>query len=186
MGLRISIDLDDDDLKHFGLIMREARKASAGLQPEDILAAAEDLLLTVDRKRVSQFIGERLEKLEVMIKMLIDHEWRLPQKDTARVLNALAYFTDPEDLIPDNVPGLGFLDDAIMIELVVRDMKHELEAYADFCEFRKNHTTGKGIKTKTSDITREDWLGGRRKELQARMRRRRKSSLGRRSGTPLI
>ena len=41
MGLRISIDLDDDDLKHFGLIMREARKASARRQPEDILDAAE-------------------------------------------------------------------------------------------------------------------------------------------------
>lgn len=175
MGLRLFIDLDDDDLKHFRLIMREARKAAAHQQPEDILAAAESLLKTVERKKVSQFIRERLEKLEVMINMLIDHEWRLPQKDTARVLNALAYFTEPEDLIPDHVPGLGFLDDAIMIELVVRDLEHELDAYADFCDFRKNHVTGKGIKAKTSDITREDWLGSRRKELQARMRRRRKS-----------
>ena len=166
--------------------MREARKASANRQPEDILGAAERLLETVDRTKVSPFIRERLDKLKVMIKMLIDHEWRLPQKDTARVLNALAYFTDPEDLIPDHVPGLGFLDDAIMIELVVRDMKHELEAYADFCDFRRKYATGKGIKTKTSDITREDWLGSRRKELQARMRRRRKSSRSRRSGMPSI
>ena len=180
MGLRISIDLDDDDLKHFRLIMREARKAAARLQPEDIVAAAEALLQKVDRQKVPKFIGNRLDKLDVMIRMLVDHEWRLPQKDTARVLNALAYFTEPEDLIPDHIPGLGFLDDAIMIELVVRDLKHEIEAYVDFCDFRKNHSTAKGIKSKTSDLTREQWLAGRRKELQARMRRRRKYGLGRR------
>ena len=185
MGLRISIDLSDDDLKHFRLIMREARKAAARQQPEDIVAAAEDLLQTVDRKKIPRFISERLGKLEVMIQMLIDHEWRLPQKDTARVLNALAYFTEPEDLIPDHVPGLGFLDDAIMIELVVRDLKHEIDAYVDFCDFRKSHSSGRGIKSKTSDITRDAWLGGRRKELQARMRRRRKSALGRRARSPL-
>jgi len=186
MGLRISIDLDDDDLQHFRLIMREARKAAACLQPEDIVAAAEALLQKVDRQKVPQFIGDRLGKLDVMIRMLVDHEWRLPQKDTARVLNALAYFTEPEDLIPDHIPGLGFLDDAIMIELVVRDLKHEIEAYADFCDFRENHSTAKGIKSKTSDLTREQWLTGRRKALQARMRRRRKSGLGGRPRSRLL
>ena len=175
MGLQISFDLDDDDLKHFRLIMRQARKAAAGLQPEDIVAAAEDLLKNVDRQKVPQFVRDRLDQLGTMIGMLLDHEWRLPQKDSARVLNALAYFAEPEDLIPDHIPGLGFLDDAIMIELVVRDLKHEIEAYNDFCDFRENHALTRGIKSKTSDITREEWLGNRRKELQLRMRRRRKA-----------
>ena len=94
-----------------------------------------------------------------MIRMLTDHEWRLPQKDTVRVLNALAYFSEPEDLIPDHIPGLGFLDDAIMIELVVRELRHEIDAYEDFCDFRLNHDRRKGIKSKTSDITRDSWLG---------------------------
>lgn len=186
MGLRISIDLNDDDLKHFRLIMREARKAAARLQPEEIVAAAETLLETVDHDKVPRFIYERLAKLQVMIDMLVDHEWRLPQKDTARVLNALAYFTDPEDLIPDHIPGLGYLDDAIMVELVVRDLKHEIEAYADFREYRDNCTTKKGIKSKTSDITREDWLSDRRKNLQVRMRRRRKSALDRNPGSRIL
>ena len=105
--------------------------------------------------------------------MLVDHEWRLPQKDTVRVLNALAYFSDPEDLIPDHIPGLGFLDDAIMIELVVRELKHEIDAYTNFCDFRRTHVKSKGIKNKTTDLTRDSWLDGRRTELQARMRRRR-------------
>jgi uncharacterized membrane protein YkvA (DUF1232 family) len=176
MGMRVSIDLDDDDLKHFRLIMREARNTSLRLQPEEIVANAEALLSSIDKEKTPRFVRERLDRLQVMITMLTDHEWRLPQKDSSRVLNALAYFTDPEDLIPDQVPGIGYLDDAIMIELVVRELKHELEAYDDFCVYRQSHGPARGIKAKSTDLTRERWLESRRKALQERMRRRRKSA----------
>ena len=36
--MRISFELDAEDLKHFRLIMEEARKAARGLAPEDIIA----------------------------------------------------------------------------------------------------------------------------------------------------
>ena len=178
MGLRITIDLDDEDLKHFRLIMRQARSATIGRQPEDIVANAEARLSSIDDQKLPGFIGERLRRLKAMITMLTDHEWRLPQKDTTRVLNALAYFAEPEDLIPDDVPGIGFLDDAIMIELVVRELKHEIEAYDDFCEFRRTSPPRRGVKCRSTDPTREAWLDQRRKALQERMRRRRKRSTG--------
>jgi len=174
MGLRVSFELDDDDLRHFRLIMREARKAAANASPEDIVASAEDLLKDVGTSGIPKFIGDRLENLEVMIRMLSDHEWALPEQESARVLNALAYFCEPEDLIPDHIPGIGFLDDAIMIELVVRELRHEIEAYRDFCEYRANRVPKPGIRNKITDVTREQWLENRRKELQSRMRRRRK------------
>jgi uncharacterized membrane protein YkvA (DUF1232 family) len=108
-----------------------------------------------------------------MIRMLTDLEWRLPHEEAKRVLNALAYFTEPEDLIPDHIPGLGFLDDAIMVELVVRELKHEIEAYQDFCDYRnQNHRAG----TRDKPFSREDWLEQRRQELQSRMRRRREKN----------
>ena len=176
MNLRVSFELDEDDLRHFRLIMRESRKTVARCAPEDIVASANALLGKIGPTKVPRFIRERLDKLAVMIRMLTDHEWRLPHKDSTRVLNALAYFTEPEDLIPDHIPGLGFLDDAIMIELVVRELKHEIEAYCDFCDFRDSRGPGRRIKTSSSDITREKWLDGRRQDLQARMRRRRKRS----------
>lgn len=168
--MRISFELDDNDLKHFRLIMNEARKAARRLSPEDIVAAAEDLLTEVPKADAPGFIIERLERLRLMIGMLSDIEWRLPHQDATRVLNALAYFAEPEDLIPDHIPGLGFLDDAIMIELVMRELKHEMEAYQDFCDYRERLVrSGDG-----SSASREGWLDTRRKELQARMRRRRR------------
>lgn len=186
MGLRISIDLDEDDLRHFRLIMREARNNVANAEPEIIVAGAEAALKRVDRKTVAVFVRDRIDKLDVMIRMLTDHEWRLPQKDTTRVLNALAYFSDPEDLIPDTIPGIGYLDDAIMIELVIRELKHEIEAYEDFCKFRQSRPAPKGIKAKSSDLNRESWLERRRNELLKRMRRRRKKHEQQISDKPLL
>ena len=174
MGLRVSFEISDDDLNHFRLIMREARKSVGHLAPEEIVANAEALLGQVEVSVVPLFISERLDKLNIMIGMLKDYQWRLPGAESARVLNALAYFTEPEDLIPDHIPGLGFLDDAIMVELVVRELKHEIDAYTDFCDFRAKRQPKPGIKRKSSDITRDQWLDQRREELQARMRRRRK------------
>jgi uncharacterized membrane protein YkvA (DUF1232 family) len=176
MGLRVSFDLEEDDLNHFRLIMREARKAAAQSSPEEIIEGANGLLRQVGSVNVPQFIRDRLDKLELMIKMVADAEWRLPQQESLRVLNALAYFSEPEDLIPDHIPGLGFLDDAIMIELVVRELRHEIEAYSDFCEYRKQrgNQPGTAAGKSTADATREEWLAARRKELQSRMRRRRK------------
>ncbi len=176
MTLRVTFELSDDDLRHFQLIMAESRKAAAGVKPEDIVEAAEDILQRVGAASTPEFIAARLQCLEDMIAMLRDHEWRLPKEDSKRVLNALAYFCEPEDLIPDHTPGLGFLDDAIMIELAVRELRHEIDAYRDFCEFRERSQTRRGVKAKTTDITRDDWLAERRKQLQSRMHRRRKKT----------
>ena len=167
--MRISFELDSQDLKHFRLIMDEARKAARGLAPEDIIAAAEELLVAARSSTAPGFIVERLDKLSLMIHMLTDIEWRLPHQEATRVLNALAYFAEPEDLIPDHIPGLGFLDDAIMIELVVRELKHEIEAYQDFRDYRERLAA----KGESGVANRAGWLDARRKELQARMRRRR-------------
>jgi len=181
MTMQIAFELSDEDLKHFRLIMYEARKAAANAAPEIIVAGSKKLLQQIRDARVPVFILERLEKLDVMIKMLSDHEWRLPESDAARVLNALAYFCEPEDLIPDHIPGLGFLDDAIMIELVVDELRHEIQAYEDFCNFRQSQPPKAGVKARSGGVTREQWLEKRRGELQSSMRRRRKRSRGSRA-----
>ncbi|MDX1453889.1 MAG: YkvA family protein [Gammaproteobacteria bacterium] len=174
MSLRIQFELSERDLKHFKKIASSAKQLAKDAGEEEIIEAAEGLLQEVEDAKTPDFIHDRLMQLKYMIEMLQDEGWGLGGADRDRVLSALAYFCDPEDLIPDSTPGFGFLDDAIMVELMVRELKHEIEAYADFCNYRSREEK----RTGKSGMARADWLDGKRKELHSRMRRRRKSERG--------
>jgi uncharacterized membrane protein YkvA (DUF1232 family) len=179
MSLKVTFELADADLDHFRRVMREARAVAKQRGADEVLAAAEGLLNQIKGANIPEFIRDRLERIRTLTDMVRDAEWNLPDADKGRVLNALAYFCEPEDLIPDDVPGLGFLDDAIMVELVVRELRHEIEAYQDFCSFR----AAEDGKPHHDPVTREAWLVARRKALQSRMRNRRKRERERRAGS---
>jgi hypothetical protein len=96
--------------------------------------------------------------------------------DAVIALAALVYFNNPDDVIADSVPVLGYLDDAVMIEMCVRDLQHELDAYDDFCDFRQHQAERLGLDP--AKVGRADWLGGRREELVERMHQRRERDFG--------
>lgn len=178
MSMKVTFELVDADLKHFREIMREAREVAKSLGEEEIISATETLLSEIRSADIPEFIVDRLERVRTLIKMLQDDEWNLPEPERGRVLNALAYFCDPEDIIPDTVPGLGFLDDAIMVELLVRELRHEIEAYHDFCKARATRDAAA-----EDERSRAEWLEARRQALQSRMRNRRRRERERRRGT---
>lgn len=185
MSLRVTFELRESDLQHFRTIMREAREVAAEHSPDEILQAAHGLLAAVNNVELPDFVRGRLERIKILIDMVEDREWALPEEETDRVMNALAYFSEPEDLIPDHVPGLGFLDDAIMVELVCREFQFEIEAYSRFCKMRSAEEE-RGSKGRLADRdAREKWLAEYRKQFQGWMReRRQRTRLGsRRSGS---
>ncbi len=101
--------------------------------------------------------------------MVRDEEWQLAAKERKNVLAALAYFADPQDIIADSVPVLGYIDDAIMIELVVSELKHEIDSFNDFCKYRREEQA----RNRNPNLSRDDYLDIKRRELHNRMRRRR-------------
>ncbi len=176
MSLQITIELKDADLQHFIDAMQRAQTRAAHLSPQQITDAAQKLLVDSTNIQVPNFIAERLSKLKSMIAMVHDTGWGLSDEDRQHVLSALTYFADPDDVIPDHVPVLGFLDDAIMIELCQRELQHEVEAYEDFCAYRNAEALRRGEDTAGLQLKRVEWLEGRRSELMERMRKRRRES----------
>ncbi len=178
MSLDITIELADEDLDHFIEAMRRAQAKAADMSAEAIAASASKLLVDVPKVKVPGFIRDRLEKLDTMIRLVKDEGYGLPQEDRQRVLSCLAYFADPQDIIPDSVPVIGFLDDAIMIELCVRELRPEIEAYSDFVLYRNQEAARRGVDPATLQTERVDWLETRRQEAHEGMRRRRREGYG--------
>ena len=176
MSITLNFELNDQDLAHFERALARSKKAAEGKSNDEIVASAVAMLADAQKVHIPDFIKERLLHLDDMIAMVRDDAWALPEEDQQRVLSALMYFSDPDDVIPDNIEVLGFLDDAVMIELSVRDLKHELEAYDDFCDFRSHEAERRGVDPST--LGRTDWLDGRREELLDRMHQRRERDFG--------
>jgi uncharacterized membrane protein YkvA (DUF1232 family) len=171
MSLRVSFELSPNDVKHFREAMRKARLTVRDAEDSDIIDAARSLFTDVGTARLPAYVRERVDRLQAMVDMLEDKEWRMSRSEQERILSALVYFCDPEDLIPDDIPGLGFLDDAIMIELAVRELRHEIEAYQDFCEFRRKYDAAFHIRR--GPAARAEKLNARREQLRERAARRR-------------
>jgi len=137
MSMRFSFTLDDEDLKYFQKLLRDAKKYAKDEDESQIIVSVRAVVVQArNTPRLPSFAEEAIDTLEALIDLVEDKEWAAPRSVSSKVVAALAYFAQPEDLIPDSVPGLGFLDDAIMIKIVETDFKNELAAYRKFCRFR--------------------------------------------------
>jgi uncharacterized membrane protein YkvA (DUF1232 family) len=171
MSLRITFELSANDVKHFREAMRKSRHTVRDADNADIIDAARSLFKDVGSTQVPAYVRERIDRLHALVDMLEDQDWPITSGEQERVLAALVYFCDPEDLIPDHIPGLGFLDDAIMVELAIRGLKHEIDAYQDFCEYRRKYDAG--FHFRRNPKSRTSKLKARREQLRERAARRR-------------
>jgi len=143
--LHVTFELSDSDLDYFRKAMREAREKIDLRDEAAIIAGARRLTQETTQLELPDFVRDRLRSLDAMIRMLEDAEWKLENPHRSRVLQALAYFVDPRAMIPDEIPGVGFLDDAIPIEIVVQELHPELDAYGGFCLYRDGERARAGV-----------------------------------------
>lgn len=178
MPLDITFTLSDQDLDHFQKIIDQSKAAVARQSDEQIEAAAMTLISDAGNSNLPNYIAERLARLEVVINMASDAEWALNEEERSRILGALVYFCHPEDLIPDTVPGLGFLDDAIYVEIIIRELKSEIDYYEEFSRFRTKEEVRRKEQGLDPYVDREAWLADKRAALHKKMRKPRRTSGG--------
>lgn len=174
MGMRFSLELTDRDLKFFRQALKQSREAVRHADELEIIEAISDVLAEIKSANpLPDFVERRIPKLESMIRMLQDEEWALPTDQRERLLAMFVYFGDPEDILPDYIPVIGYIDDVIMVELVLRELQHVCEAYDDFCNFRDGYDSR--IKSDHDPSVRRDRIDRKRQTLHQRMKRRRNS-----------
>jgi len=169
MTLKLVLEISDNDLEYYRKVMDATWQRNAKRGEKELVDGVRRLLRQGQKAEAPEYVRKRLDDLGILISMLEDGEWPLEQENRHRIIAAMSYFADPMDMIPDKIPGLGFLDDALMAELVIRELKHDLDGYRAFCEYRENQETLRG---KNVHVSREDWLAAKRRQIFLRIARR--------------
>ncbi len=171
MTMKISFELSDSDLNFFRKALKASRRAVRDADESEIIDAVNVVLDEIRKNEpLPDFVAKRIPELESLISMLTDDEWHLPEADRERLLATFIYFADPEDILPDHIPVIGYLDDVIIIELVMRELHHVRMAYEDFCQFREDYDDDKG--KDIDPAIRRDRIDRQRQQLHQRMQRR--------------
>ena len=171
---KVSFSLDDADASYFRGLFRKAKKAAQTQDRDEILGAAKRLIDDVrGSRRTPNFVLEAIQTLEDLTQIIEDKDYRAPASVVNQVVGALAYFGNPEDLIPDHIPVLGFLDDAIMIKFVEDEFDHELRAYRKFRKFREGAELRPWTAVAKERLPKR--LEAQRAKLRAEVEKRRKA-----------
>lgn len=179
MTLSVTLEFSEQELDYFRSLMRRVRERNGGRTPEQVAATAAAEVQRLQAVQHSPFVARRMERVGRLIAMLEDPEWQLPEPERSRVLDGLAYVADAQDLVPDNTPVLGLVDDAIMLELVLRELQHELDGYEEFDAYRRDEAPRRDKPGTHRPVSRDDWLESKRRALHDRIRERRERDLAR-------
>lgn len=69
--------------------------------------------------------------IKLLIQMMRDRSFELTWASRSVILAALVYFLIPSDAIPDIVPGVGFIDDSIVLGAVMKRLSKEISRYKE-------------------------------------------------------
>ena len=112
-----SIDnVDNDDIQYASRKGATQLKKFERKPPEPMLELWEDIRLMV--QLVTDYFNGDYQ----------DVEWR----NIAAIAGAIIYFVSPIDVIPDFIPEVGFLDDALVIKLALEFADEDLSKYKDW------------------------------------------------------
>lgn len=164
--MRIDINLSPDDPSYSDLRAAWQRAARRHEGRHDALArAARDRYDALAGSSLPGVVREPLSKVPAIARMLTDRNWDVDVAAREQFAGALAYFVDPDDLIPDDGSHFGFLDDALVLQLAVAEARHEWFAWCDYSDYIEAHPEDAGM-------DRAAWLQRRRERFALELRRR--------------
>lgn len=155
--------LNAADLERFNRLLARLGRRNAPLGMDQLATAARQLA-TPAGTEAPECIAQRIARLESVAAMVGDTAWEAANDaaDCARLV--LDYADDPEDLIPDWLPQIGRLDDAIVVEAAWPTLAREMSCYRDFRRLRNLEAYLRGCAPEALPFSRQAWEAARRTE----------------------
>ena len=107
-----------------------AKKSASDKDVNKILGKVKKIMSII---RSNEDLAKFLDNVSLFIQLLRDYitgKYReVPVGTIAAIVGALAYLLCPVDLIPDFIPGIGYVDDAAVLAMCIRLVKYDLDKY---------------------------------------------------------
>lgn len=110
---RYQVEIDDIDLDIKDQLLNDAPEIINGLLKKPDLTEFQVSLL------------KEITILYSILKTLPNLEKNMQRK----IMFALKYFEDRDDEIPDELPGIGLLDDAVVVHWIIEEIKQDYSQY---------------------------------------------------------
>jgi uncharacterized membrane protein YkvA (DUF1232 family) len=75
--------------------------------------------------------GRQILLLYRLLRDWWDGTYEVPWRTAAAITAALLYFINPFDIVPDFIPVIGYLDDAVVVGACLKLVKSDLRTYAE-------------------------------------------------------
>lgn len=152
-----AIDIQEDDVRRFNALARNLNPEMPALTIDQLTGVARRVLRTAAAGGESPFIRSRLRRAAEMRAMVADAAWTLDATTSGRVHELLAYLDGPGGLIPDDVPVIGMLDDALLVDIAMDTLRDELDDYAEFRRYRHGEAVRLGVEDSAVEAGRAQW-----------------------------
>lgn len=162
----VTLQFREDDLRAFNQCAERIAPGTPALDARQIAAAARRLARAIGQGNESRFIQIRMRRAGEVRAILMDTAWTVDPAVLERMQELIAYLDGSVALVPLDVPVVGGLDRALLVDMSMGALRAELDEYADFCRYRAAEAQRLGTPVAAVDVDRERWMRERSEELR--------------------
>lgn len=129
------VALHDAAVRRFNAVLAQLDPNAPPVSADQVVTLAR-WLQDQPHDQAMAVLSERLGRAEQLRRMLNDSDWDVCVDTRERARMLISYLQEVNDLIPDDLPLVGHLDDALLVELSWSAFADQAQDYGDYCRYR--------------------------------------------------
>ncbi len=118
--------------KHKSVLCTRLHYLTKQVTDKDLAIIGRETLKKVEKISSSKnFITKLAQRVKLLHQILFDSEFPKTKTTKKAITAGLLYFITPNDFLADNIPGLGYLDDAFIIRETWFKVYLDIKTYLD-------------------------------------------------------
>lgn len=114
------------------------------IKTKDFQKATDGASKIIEMVKNNRTLSNLVEDVKTFVALVNDyvkgHYRDVPYKSIAAVVFGLLYILNPFDFVPDFIPGLGYIDDAAVIGLIIKFLGDDISKYRDWRKINRVKT----------------------------------------------